>query len=166
MQITRKIQETRRINSLVLLNYICMCIKPSTTIQTQLASSVSSNSSLLLSNYLETVIRALHGVIGGNGSSLVWGESDAVYVKNLCKAVVLVDGSEGLVNSIPLLVEVLDYLIVMLLNVGLDTYRELLLTEGEKEVAEVETCLACAGEIRFTDVTDAICANGHAWSMF
>jgi hypothetical protein len=152
-------------NSLVLLNYICMCIKHSTTIQTQLASSVSLNSSLLLSNYLETAIRGLHGSIG-DASALVWGEGDAKYFMNLCKAVVLVEGSEGLVEAIPLLVEVLDFLAVVLPNVeGLDTYRELILREGEKEVGVVESCLACAGDIMFSDVTDAICVNGHEWSM-
>lgn len=153
-----------------------MCLANCTTIQEQLDASVSANSALLVSSYLETVVNALSALIPKAQDFPAFpAPSHATFILNMCKAVFVLreagSASDGLVSVIPALVEVLQFVREGLsfesdLVERLTFHISMLQSElGTMAVSETETCPACEASIPFDDVCDAVCANGHAWSM-
>lgn len=140
------------INSLILLNFICICVSPSTNIRKQLATSIASNSTMLLKHYIVTMVQQLTNVPTDE-----WAIRDKSILKNLCRCASL--HRDDLADT-----DCIDQLAKLVSSLGdmQDCMGVLALTSEP----DLETCAACDGDVQFTDASVGTCVNGHEWSKF
>lgn len=136
--------ENHRFTALKILNYVCMCVKNSSSIQLELDQSIAANSDILFGFYLEAMASALQ-------IATCIQVQDLNVILRFAKACSLKNRS-SLVHSVICKCEPIQSGFLEWWNDG--------------DCADLnQECPICSSHIPFVDVFSGTCANGHSWSI-